>query len=65
MATDFDDDEIVSQVSANLRTKFPDADDEAITAIVREELGTLADRPVRDYLMVLTERNAKKRLKKA
>ena len=31
---------------------------------MREELAELVDRPVQDYLSVLTERAAKKRLKK-
>ena len=35
-----------------------------IDEVVREEFAALAGRPVRDYLSVLTERAAKKRLKK-
>lgn len=65
MAADFDDDEIVSQVSQKLREKFPDTDPATVDEAVRAELAELSGRPVRDYLMVLTERAAKKRLKGA
>jgi len=58
-------DEIVSEVSARLRGRFPDKPAEEVESIVRAELDSLADRPVRDYLSVLTERAAKSRLKKS
>ncbi|WP_374204783.1 MULTISPECIES: three-helix bundle dimerization domain-containing protein [unclassified Rathayibacter] len=40
-------------------TTVPDVDH-----VVREELRELLDRPVRDYLSVLTERAAKQRLRR-
>lgn len=63
MTADIDDVEIRRQVAESLRKKFPDTSAEVIEAVVREEFETLASRPVRDYLLVLTERAAKKRLR--
>ncbi|MEO6117052.1 MAG: hypothetical protein ABIP33_11760 [Pseudolysinimonas sp.] len=65
MTTDIDTDEIFTQVSERLRAKFPDLESSEVDEVVRAELDQLADRPVRDYLEVLTERAAKKRLKSA
>ena len=65
MTTDIDADEIFTQVSARLREKFPDRSADEVEAAVRAELDPLADRPVKDYLEVLTERAAKRRLKNA
>ncbi|WP_139344449.1 three-helix bundle dimerization domain-containing protein [Rathayibacter sp. VKM Ac-2630] len=65
MAADVNLDEIASEVSARLRARFPDRSAEEVDATVRTELDALADRPVRDYLSVLTERAAKSRLKKS
>ena len=65
MTTDIDIDEIFTQVSARLREKFPDRSASEVEAAVRAELDQLANRPVKDYLEVLTERAAKKRLKNA
>ncbi len=64
MTTDQTDDEIKSQVTERLRQKFPDASEAEIQAIVEEEFSRIADRPIRDFLGVLTERFAKRRLKK-
>jgi hypothetical protein len=63
MTTDIDIDEIFTQVSARLREKFPNRSAREVELAVRAELDLLADRPVKDYLEVLTERAAKKRLK--
>ncbi len=63
MATEFDPKEIVKQVSAKLIEKYPDADEAAIRDIVREEVGKLEAQPVKDYVSVLSERAAKKRVK--
>ena len=63
MTTDQTDDEIKTQVTERLRLKFPDASEAEIQSIVDEEFGRIADRPIRDFLGVLTERFAKKRLK--
>lgn len=64
VATEVNLDEIVSEVSARLRGRFPDRPTEEVESIVRAELDELADRPIHDYLSVLTERAAKTRLKK-
>ncbi|MCJ1673102.1 MULTISPECIES: three-helix bundle dimerization domain-containing protein [Rathayibacter] len=58
-------DQIVSEVSARLRTRFPDRPAAEVESAVQKELDSLADRPVQDYLSVLTERAAKSRLKKS
>ncbi|WBU38193.1 three-helix bundle dimerization domain-containing protein [Homoserinibacter sp. YIM 151385] len=64
MATEFDRDQVVAQVTANLEKKFPEADSAEVERIVAEEVDALAKQPVRDYVSVLSERAAKKRLKK-
>ncbi|PZQ91957.1 MAG: hypothetical protein DI534_03150 [Leifsonia xyli] len=64
VAAELTDDEIIKQVTESLRAKFPDTSDTEIDAIVREEFLKISDRPVRDFFGVLTERAAKKRLKK-
>ncbi|MWV51504.1 hypothetical protein GRS96_19760 (plasmid) [Rathayibacter sp. VKM Ac-2803] len=63
MTTDLDADQVVRDATAAVRKKFPDRSESDIEAIVREELSKLLDRPVQDYLSVLTERAAKQRLK--
>ena len=65
MTTDMDDREIIDQVAAKLREKYPELSAAEVQSAVEQEFGQLAGRPVRDYLSVLTERAAKKRLKKA
>ena len=64
MTTDMDDAEIKSQVVGKLVEKFPGKPAPEIEAIVDEEFNALANRPIRDYLSVLTERAAKQRIKK-
>ena len=64
MTTEVKPEEVVIQVSERLQAKNPGVSPEEIDRIVREELAELVDRPVQDYLSVLTERAAKKRLKK-
>jgi hypothetical protein len=64
MTTDLSDEEVMSQVTEKLRAKNPDLPHAVIDDVVREEFEALAGRPVRDYLSVLTERAARKRLKK-
>lgn len=56
--------EVVKQVTESLQEKYPDSDPAEIDRVVRAELAQLVDRPVQDYLAILTERAAKKRLKK-
>ena len=64
MATDFDPDEIVRQVTESLTKKFPERDAESIESLVRQEVDDLKDRPIHDYVGVLAERAVKKRLKR-
>jgi hypothetical protein len=65
MTTDIDDDEIKRQVVDKLLGKNSDLTAADVQPIVDEEFAALADRPIRDYLSVLTERAVKKRLKKS
>lgn len=64
MTTELDDEEVQAQVAASLEEKNPGITRSVIDEVVREEFAALAGRPVRDYLSILTERAAKKRLKK-
>ena len=64
MTTDMSDAEVMAQVAEKLSDKNADIPRAVIDEVVREEYQALAGRPVRDYLSVLTERAAKKRLKK-
>ena len=64
MTTELDDEELQAQVAASLEEKNPGITRSVIDEVVREEFAALAGRPVRDYLSILTERAAKKRLKK-
>ena len=64
MTTNIDHDEIVAQVRAKLAAARPAWDAAEIEREAREELDALADSPLQDFLVVLTERATKKRLKK-
>jgi hypothetical protein len=64
VTTEVKPEEVVKQVTQSLRERFPDADEAEIDRVVRAELAELVGRPVQDYLAILTERAAKKRLKK-
>jgi translation initiation factor 2 alpha subunit (eIF-2alpha) len=63
MGTDISDEEVMREVTEKLEAKYPHLNRDDIQAVVSEEFSALAGRPVRDYLAVLTERAAKKRLK--
>jgi hypothetical protein len=63
MATDFDPDLIIKQVTEKLGEKYPDVDAGTIRSIVTEEVSSLEKQPVKDYVSVLSERAAKKRIK--
>lgn len=63
MTTEIDTADILAKVTARLREKFPECSAEEVEEVVKAELDRLNDCPVRDYLEVLTERSAKKRLK--
>ena len=58
MTTAFDPAEIIDQVSSKLIEKYPDTDSATIRAIVSEDVGRLEERPVKDYISVLSERTA-------
>ncbi|MDJ0335332.1 MAG: three-helix bundle dimerization domain-containing protein [Rhodoglobus sp.] len=64
MTSDFDADEVARQVTARMHERFPQASASHVESIVREEVAALADKPVHDYVAVLAERAAKKRLKR-
>ena len=64
MVIELDPEEVVRQVTERLRAKYPDATADEVEAVVRDEVTQLADKPVNDYVSVLAERAAKKRLKK-
>jgi len=64
MTTEISDEEVMVQVADKLSEKNSEVPRSVIDDVVREEFLALAGRPVRDYLSVLTERAAKKRLKK-
>jgi|GEM_PF-2917053 len=59
-----DRDEIASQVTAKLIATHPEYDRDEVDRIVEEELSAIEHSPVQDFLLVLTERAAKKRLKR-
>ena len=63
MTTDLKDEEIIVQVVGKLTEKFPEAPITEVDSIVREEFGQISERPVRDYLSVLTERAARMRVR--
>jgi hypothetical protein len=63
MATDFDPDEIVRQVTESLSAKYPDHDRTRVETLVRTQVDELKDRPIHDYVGVLAERAVKEQLK--
>ena len=65
MTSDIDYDQIVRDSTEQLRTKYPDRSEAELRTVVEEELSTLRDATVQDYLSVLTVRAAKKRIKAA
>lgn len=64
MTTEIDNEETIAKVTDRLVEKNPDVARSEIESVVRQEFDGLVGRPVKDYLAVLTERAAKKRLKK-
>ncbi|MGM1029430.1 MAG: three-helix bundle dimerization domain-containing protein [Actinomycetota bacterium] len=59
-----DRDEIVAQIVAKLTERHPDYDRDEVERVARAELAELENSPVQDFLLVLTERATKKRLKR-
>jgi len=64
MATEFDPDEVVRQVTESLVRKFPDREAGSVETLVRAQVDELKDRPIHDYVSVLAERAVKKQLKR-
>lgn len=64
MTTELSDQEVMDEVVNRLSEKNSDVPRDVIDTVVREEYAALSGGTVRDYLSVLTERAAKKRLKK-
>jgi hypothetical protein len=65
MAADFDPEQVIQQVTENLRKRFPDIKDSEVEKAATLAVRELADRPVQDYVSVLAERAAKNQLRKA
>ena len=64
VTTDIDDEETRRQVVDRLEERYPQTSRADIEDAVTEEFESLTGRPVRDYLAILTERAARKRLKR-
>lgn len=62
MAEHFDAEQVIREVTDSLQKKFPERSAEEVEAAVREQVESLAARPVRDYVSVLAKRAAKKQL---
>jgi len=62
MATELDADDVITQVTESLSTKFPQHDRGDVETRVRHAVDALKDRPVTDYVGVLAERAVKKEL---
>ena len=60
---DFDADEVIAQAILALTKKYPGLTSTEIEEAVRAEFAELHTRPVQDFIQVLTEKGAKKRLK--
>ncbi|RJT90124.1 hypothetical protein D6T64_04835 [Cryobacterium melibiosiphilum] len=53
----------MAKVIARLRKKFPQVSPETVEQIVRQEHRALDGRPVRDFIAVLVEHEARQRLR--
>jgi hypothetical protein len=65
MATEFDAEQVVREVSATLQRKYPAKDPAEVERVVRAQVDELRGRPVQDYVSVLAQRAAKKQLNAA
>lgn len=63
VTTDFDLDQIATQVTESLRKKLPNVDGEQNHTEVRATVDDLRDKPIQDYVAVLAERTVKQHLK--
>ena len=64
VTTEMDDEDTIRQVVDKLAEKYPEMPRNEIQPVVENEFNGLSGRPVRDYLSILTERAAKKRIRK-
>lgn len=64
VAKEASDEDTIQQVIERLQVKLPDTERADIERAVRADYQDFAGRPVKDYLAILVERSAKKRLKK-
>jgi hypothetical protein len=62
MASEFDSEQVVLEVTATLQRKFPSRDPAEVERVVRAQVDDLKNRPVHDYVSVLAQRAAKKQL---
>ncbi|WP_413316753.1 hypothetical protein AA0Z99_08960 [Agrococcus sp. 1P02AA] len=65
MTTNIDDEEIIRQVAMKLTEDHPDWERPEVERVAREELARIAESPVQDFLLILTERATKKRMKRS
>ena len=63
MASEFEPEQVVQEVTATLQRKYPEKDPAEVERIVRAQVDELKDRPVHDYVSVLAQRAAKKQLR--
>jgi hypothetical protein len=63
MTTEIADENTVRHVVDRLHERYPDIPRKDLESVAREEFDVLSGRPVHDYLSILTERAARKRLK--
>ena len=63
MASEFDPEQVVREVTDALQRKYPDKDPEEVARVVRAQVDELKERPVHDYVSVLAQRAAKKQLR--
>ncbi|MBW4040974.1 MAG: hypothetical protein HIU86_02435 [Acidobacteria bacterium] len=63
MASEFEPEQVVREVTDALRRKFPGKDPAEVERVVRAEVDELKNRPVHDYVSVLAQRAAKKQLR--
>lgn len=64
VTTEQDPEQVVRDVTQRLSEANPDTSPIEIEKMVRAEVDGFADAPVQDYVAVLSEREAKKKLKK-
>jgi hypothetical protein len=56
---EFDEHATAEQVARSLRDRFPDVDPAEVDRVAAEQVHSLADAPVKDYVDVLAERESR------